>query len=142
MVEQKKIAVSERNIVEGIIKDAIGWALTKDKERLFKIMTQEDDFFIFHPDSKSTIQGFAPFKNMAEKSWMSPDFRATDFAVKDLRIVFSRSNTVAWFSAYLDDHAEYKGQKIGWDNARWTGVLEKRQGSWVIVQMHFSFAKE
>ena len=24
----------------------------------------------------------------------------------------------------------------------WTGVLEKRNGSWVIVQQHFSFAVE
>jgi len=26
-------------------------------------------------------------------------------------------------------------------NTRWTGVLEKRKEKWVIVQMHFSFAK-
>lgn len=142
MDDKGKIDNNERIIVEGIIKDAIGWALTKDKERLFKIMAREDDFFIFHPDSKSTIKGFTPFKEMAEKSWMSPDFQATDFAVRELRIVFSRSGTVAWYSAYLDDHAEWKGHKIGWDNARWTGVLEKRQDNWVIVQMHFSFAQD
>jgi hypothetical protein len=25
---------------------------------------------------------------------------------------------------------------------RWTGTLEKRDGKWVIVQMHFSFSTE
>ena len=42
---------SERLEVEKIIHDAIGWALTKDIDRLFSIMAQDDDFFIFHPDS-------------------------------------------------------------------------------------------
>lgn len=133
---------SDQDIVEAVIKDAIGWALTKDKERLFSIMAQDDEFFIFHPDSKSTVNGFTPFKEMAEKSWMSPSFKSTDFAVRELKINFAQSGAVAWYSAYLDDHAEWNGQKIGWDNARWTGVLEKRQGNWVIVQMHFSFAKD
>ncbi|MBN2147729.1 MAG: nuclear transport factor 2 family protein [Anaerolineales bacterium] len=43
---------------------------------------------------------------------------------------------------FLDDHAEWNGEPTGWDNARWTGVLEKRNSKWVIVQMHFSFATD
>lgn len=128
--------------VQGVINDSIGWALNKDKDRLFEIMAQDADFFIFHPDSKSTICGFKEFRELAERAWMKEAFKATDFSIKDLRIKFSKSGTVAWYSAYLDDHAEWKGQRIGWDNARWTGVVEKRDGKWVIVQMHFSFAKD
>ncbi|MEW5983137.1 MAG: nuclear transport factor 2 family protein [Acidobacteriota bacterium] len=36
----------------------------------------------------------------------------------------------------------YKGQPASWEDTRWTGVLEKRDGRWVIVQQHFSFATE
>jgi ketosteroid isomerase-like protein len=133
---------SDRNEVERVIKDAIGWALTKDIERLYSIMAQDNDFFIFHPDSKSTIIGFDAFKSLSQRAWMSDAFKAIDFNIKDLRITFSKSNTVAWYSGHLDDHAEWNGQRIGWDNARWTGVLEKRDDRWVIVQMHFSFAKD
>jgi hypothetical protein len=49
---------------------------------------------------------------------------------------------VAWYSARLDDHGEWDGRKTGWDDARWTGVLEKRAGKWVIAQMHFSLASD
>ena len=70
------------------------------------------------------------------------EFKATDYAVRDLRVNFSRLGDTAWYSCMLDDHAEWKGQPTGWDNARWTGTLEKRDGKWVIVQMHFSFAKD
>jgi hypothetical protein len=124
----------DQAIVRQVINDSIGWALTKDKERLFDIMA--------HPDSRSTIIGFEAFRQLAERAWMSDAFKATDFAIRDLRLTFSESGTVAWYSCYLDDHGEWNGQPGGWDNARWTGVVEKRNGKWVTVQMHFSFAKD
>jgi ketosteroid isomerase-like protein len=133
---------SDKLEVEKAIHDAIGWALTKDLDRLFSIMAQDDDFFIFHPDSKSTIFGFEAFKKLGEGVWLKDEFKATDFAVRDLRVKFAEMGNAAWYSCFLDDHAEWKGQPTGWDNARWTGVLEKRNGAWIIVQMHFSFAKD
>ncbi len=137
-----KISAEERNEVQKVIHDAIGWALTKDIDRLFSIVAQDDDFFIFHPDSKSTIIGFEAFKQLGERVWMKDAFKATDFAVKELRINFATSGLVAWYSAFLDDHAEWNGKPAGWDNVRWTGVLEKRNGKWIIVQMHFSFPQD
>ena len=133
---------ADQDEIKKVINDSIGWALTKDIERLFSIMAQDEDFFIFHPDSKSTISGFAAFKEMGEQVWMNEAFKATDFAIRDLRIKISESGTAAWYSCHLDDHAEWNGKPGGWDNARWTGVLEKRNGKWIIVQMHFSFAKD
>ena len=138
----QKSVLEERSEIEKAIHDAIGWALTKDIDRLFSIMAQDEDFFIFHPDSRSTILGFEAFKALGEKVWMKDAFRATDFAIRELRLKLSGSGTVAWYSCFLDDHAEWNGKPTGWDNARWTGVLEKRGGRWVIVQMHFSFAKD
>jgi hypothetical protein len=132
----------DREEVMAVIHDSIGWALTKNVDRLFSIMAQDANFFIFHPDSKSTIIGFDAFKSLGERSWLRDEFKATDYAVRDLRVNFSRLGDTAWYSCMLDDHAEWKGQPTGWDNARWTGTLEKRDGKWVVVQMHFSFAKD
>lgn len=132
----------DRLEVEQCIHDAIGWALNKDLERLFSIMAQDENFFIFHPDSRSTIVGFDAFKELGKRSWMNAAFKATDYAIKDLRVNYSKLGNVAWYSCMLDDHAEWNGQPIGWDNCRWTGILEKRDEHWVIVQMHFSLAKD
>ena len=76
----------DRLEVEQCIHDAIGWALTKDIDRLFCIMANDENFFIFHPDSKSTIVGFDAFKELGERSWMNDAFKATDYAIRDLRI--------------------------------------------------------
>jgi ketosteroid isomerase-like protein len=138
----RMVSDTDRMEVEKCIDDAIGWAESKDIERLFSIMAQDENFFIFHPDSRSTIQGFAAFRELGERSWMKDAFKATDHAIRDLHLNFSRSGDVAWYSCMLDDHAEWNGQSCGWDNCRWTGTLEKREDHWVIVQMHFSFAKD
>ncbi|MAT45611.1 MAG: hypothetical protein CL609_25045 [Anaerolineaceae bacterium] len=132
----------ERMEVEQCIRDSIGWALNKDIDRLFSIMAQDENFFIFHPDSRSTIVGFSAFQELGQRSWMNEAFKATDFAIRDLRVNYALLGNAAWFSCMLDDHAEWNGEPIGWDNCRWTGVLEKRDNRWVIVQMHFSFAKD
>jgi len=125
--------------LEPIIRSAIGWALTRDFDTLYSVMAHDDEFFIFHPDNKSTIIGFEAFQMHTEKSWRRPDFRGTRFETHDLRITLSESGTTAWYSCFLDDFVEVAGKESGWEKVRWTGVLDKRDGKWVHTQMHFSF---
>jgi hypothetical protein len=134
-------ADAEKAAIARVIDDSIGWATTKNVDLLLSTVAHDADFFIFHPDSKSTVRGFDAFKQLIP-SWLSPDFVATRHEIRDLAITRSRSGEVAWFSAILDDLAEIKGKPAGWRDTRWTGVLEKREGRWVIVQMHFSFASD
>lgn len=136
------VSENERLEVTQVIHDAIGWALNKDFNRLYSIMANDEDFFIFHPDSRSTIRGIEAFRQMAERLFRNDSFKATDYAVKDLQLNFSKHGDCAWWSCMLDDHYEWDGKPGGWDDVRQTGTLEKRAGGWVIVQMHFSFAKD
>ena len=131
----------EKALIEKTIRASIGWALTKDRPMLESALANDERLFIFHPDSKSTVAGWTRFAKQFD-FWMDPKFRATSYEVRDLRIDLSRSGDVAWWSAILDDLAEWDGRPIGWKDTRWTGVLEKRDGRWVIVLMHFSFASD
>ncbi|MDO8834915.1 MAG: nuclear transport factor 2 family protein [Vicinamibacterales bacterium] len=131
---------AERTVVEQTIRDSIGWALTKDRPLLERIIAHDPGLFIFNPDASKVIGGEAFVKGF--DFWMDPRFKATSLDVRDLRVTFSRAGEVAWFSAMLDDLGEWDGKPISWNDTRWTGVLEKRAGHWVIVQMHFSFAKD
>jgi len=128
--------------IEKVISSSIGWAKEKDTALLFSAIAHDTSFFIFHPDSRSTIRGYPMFHDFAIRSWLRPEFKATGFRIKELRINIAGSGDVAWFSCLLDDFGEWNGQKSGWENCRWTGVLEKRDTRWVIVQMHFSFPKD
>jgi ketosteroid isomerase-like protein len=127
--------------IRNAIHASIGWALTKDRVLLESVFSHEPDFFIFHPDSKNTVVGWEAMTKLFG-FWMDPRFKATGYEIRDLRINLSRSGDVSWFSAILDDCGEWDGKPSCWKDTRWTGVLEKRDGRWVIVQMHFSFAKD
>jgi len=136
-VETTKAAISE------VIRASIEWPFPeKDTARLYSALAQDSSFFIFHPDSKSTIVGFEPFRKMTEDFFMQPEMQPLGTEIKDLRINLSASEDCAWWSCLLDDWGEYNGRAYAWKNARWTGVLEKRESIWVIVQMHFSFASD
>ena len=127
---------SDYKAVKKCIEQSIGWAIEKDFDAMFQLWA--DDMFDFWLFSDSIVIGLDNFKKYAEK-WRDPDFRGTRFKFKDLRIVFSRSGDVAWYSCYLDDCTSYKGKETCLENVFRTGVLEKRDGRWVIVLGHGSY---
>ncbi len=128
----------EKQRVEKAIRSSIGWAKTKDIDLLYSVIANDSNYLEVDPEDR-VVKGFNDFKK-AEAFWMNPDFKAIRYEIRDLTINFSASGDVAWFYCILDDINEWKGQPASWENTRWTGVLEKRDTSWVIVQMHFSFA--
>jgi len=130
----------EMALVEKTINGSIGWARNKDIELLYSIIANDSSFLEVHPDNK-VVKGFSDFRK-AESFWMNPDFKAVRYEINDLVINISGSGDVAWWYCMLDDINEWKGQPANWENTRWTGVMEKRNGNWVIVQQHFSFASE
>lgn len=125
-------------LIEQTIHSSIAWAKNKDLNLLYSVIANDTTFLEIHPD-KSVVKGISEFKK-AEKFWMHPDFKAIRYEIRDLTIQISQSGTVAWWFCMLDDINEWKGQPANWENTRWTGVSEKRNGKWVIVQQHFSFA--
>jgi ketosteroid isomerase-like protein len=141
-MKEKQDIKSEMALVEEVIKNSIGWAANKDKELVFSCFADDEELFYFSPRDDGTIYGRKAFVQLTEGFFMLDDFKAIGFEIKDLKINLSRSGEVAWYHARLDDFNEWKGQPANWEDVRWTGVLEKRDGKWVIVQMHFSEATD
>jgi ketosteroid isomerase-like protein len=122
------------------IHAAIGWAKNKDFNLLYSVIADDSSYLEVDP-GKGLIQGIRQFKEN-ETFWSNPAFKAIRYDIRDLKINLSRSGDVSWFYCVLDDVNEWKGSPASWLNTRWTGVLEKRDGRWRIVQMHFSFAND
>ena len=127
-------------LIEKAIHGSIGWAKNKDFNLLYSIISNDSNYLEVDPNPE-IIRGFDEFKKN-EVIWGNPNFRAIRYEIRDLKISVSEGGTVAWFYCVLDDINEWKGKPAEWRNTRWTGVLEKREGRWVMVQMHFSFAQE
>ncbi len=128
-------------MITKVIRDSIEWALTKDRELQESTMAKDENLFYYWTQSDKPVVGWEEHVKLF-KIWMDPKFKATHTEVRDLRITFSRSGDVAWYSAKLDDQGEWDGKALGDKDIRWTGVLEKREGKWVIAQMHASLAAD
>lgn len=130
----------DRAAIEKAIRAVIGWGLTKDRPLLESVMAHDDRLFLFNPGSPSTV-GWAQFEKGFD-FWMDSRFKTIRYEIRNLRIDISQSGSVAWWSCLLDELAAWDGRFIHWKDARWTGVLEKRAGKWLVAQMHFSFASK
>jgi len=134
-VEGEKAAVAKA------VDASIGWFATKDFELLFRTMADDPDYFSFTPDSKGGVHGVEALRAKSVM-WRDPGARYVSHEIRNLRVHLHPTGEVAWFSAILDDCGEYGGQLGCWKDTRWTGVLEKREGRWVMMQQHFSFAAD
>ncbi len=136
----EKPMTDEKAVIAKVINDSICWALTKDRPLQESTMAQDEDLVVIWTGGNTTVIGWRNYVKLYD-DWMGPRFKATHTEVRDLRIKLSKSGDVAWFFAMLDDLGEWDGKPSGDRNIRWTGVLEKRNGKWVIVQEHGSVAK-
>ena len=128
----------EKAVIAEVIRNNIMWALTKDVAMQESTMAHDEDLFYFWTGSTHVVSGWKEHRKCFEQ-WLDPRFKAVRTEVRDLKVHLSRSGDVAWYSATLDDVVSWDG-KVGrfGEGLRWTGVLEKRDGRWVIVQMHAS----
>jgi hypothetical protein len=131
---------AEKREIARVVSSVIGWAQTKDLDLFFGSIAHDEDYISVTPGPR-VIKRFEDVKQNIP-FWMSPDFRYVRHELKDLEIKLARCGTVAWFYCVLDDINTYKGEPAAWENARWTGVVEKRDGRWVVVSQHFSFASD
>jgi len=139
--ETNKIPSSaDLQAVEGAIHNVFGWAVNKDFDLFFNTIAADSNFISVTPYERIKFGAQAVKNDTA--FWASPHFKAIRHELFDLHINFSNKGDVAWFYCVLDDINTWKGEPANWENTRWTGVLEKRDNKWVIVQQHFSFASE
>ena len=136
-IEAEKAAVAE------VVTASIKWCFPdKDRVRMLASYVREPYFMIFHPDSASTMHGFDAFAKYAETVFMNEACQPKGSKIRDLKVNLSKAGDAAWYSCILDDWGEWDGKPWNWKNTRWTGVLEKVDGKWLIAQMHFSFPSD
>ncbi len=131
---------ADRAEIARVVSSVIGWAKDKNLELFYGSIANDDDYISVTP-GRRVVKRFEDVKANVP-FWMSPDFRYVRHELKELEITFARCGEVAWFYCVLDDINTYKGEPASWENARWTGVVEKRDGRWVVVSQHFSFASD
>ena len=109
---------------------------TEDMNLMAKIMAHDNDMVNFGTDAAERWFGWNALEESLKKQFAS--FDKTRLIVKDQVIKVNPSGNTAWFSEIVDWDVVADGQPTHIDGSRITGVLEKRNGTWLIVQFHVS----
>lgn len=112
------------------------WAdsyIKRDIKRLLACIAPDPDVLMYGTGADEKRIGLAGIQAQAERDWAQTD--AAAFILHDPSI--SAAGMVAWASADATFKVEVGGQEMALP-ARFTGVLENRDGQWLVAQAHFS----
>ena len=109
---------------------------TKDTSILSKIMAHDADMVNYGTDSNEIFVGWNALKDTVQKLLLLVD--KVKINVRSQVIKVGPSSNVAWFAEIWDWDFVFSGKPVKQPNQRLTGVLEKRNGEWIIVQFHNS----
>ena len=109
---------------------------SQDLDLMSQVMAHDPDMIIFGTDAAERWVGYEAF--MAAEEQMAAAFDVEQLSVHDEVLTIHGSGEVAWFSVVMDGKGTVGGKHFSVEGVRITGVLEKRDARWVIVQYHSS----
>ena len=112
------------------------WAdsyIKRDIKRLLSCVAPDVDVLMYGTGADEKRIGLHGIQTQAERDWSQTD--ASAFILHNPTI--SALGPVAWSAADTTFKVQVGGQEMAFP-ARFTGVFEKRDGKWVVVQAHFS----
>ena len=101
-----------------------------------ELIARDNDLIVIGTDDAEYIVGFDAFRKAREQQYAS--YENVEFNIYDQSIKLSQSGDVAWFSETFDLFLIAGNQSVSLEGIRLTGVLEKRDGKWKVVQLHTS----
>jgi uncharacterized protein (TIGR02246 family) len=127
---------AEKAAVKAVLDRYIQAFQTRNREGVAEVYAHDEDLVVFGSNPLDRRVGWKMTQEYIDKYFSSVD--RIEIGLKDQRIKVHRSGEAAWFSEVLYWKEVEKSKTFAVDGLRITGVLERRDGRWVIVQLHAS----
>lgn len=105
-----------------------------------QIWASDDDIILFGTEGDEQMVGFAEIKKAMSRQF--DELENTLINISEQKIKISEDGNTAWFSEVLDYNFIFQGENMIFEGIRFTGVMEKREGKWKLVQGHLSVPYE
>jgi len=134
---EKKVDIETEKARVKLVCDQFVQALeTENMEMITKTHAHDDDMVMFGTDAAERWVGWESFRDAVQNQFDA--FESVDISVKDQVIKVHESGRTAWFSEIVDFNFKVQGQPVSVNGVRVTGIMDKRDGNWVIIQSHTS----
>lgn len=120
--------------VKSVLDAFAGKYARRDLDGLMSLFTPDADMVLYGTGADEKRMGLAEVRKQVQRDWSQSDATAITYSWTSV----SAAGPVAWVAADVSFEAKVGGQEFTLP-ARLTGVLENREGKWLIAQTHFSF---
>ncbi len=126
--------------VETVLEQFVIANENQDFELVEKIWASDENIVLIGTDSDERLVGWTMIERSVKHQFS--EFQETFITVSDQLIRLNGKCNSACFSELLAYNFIYKGEAKSFTGMRFTGVLEKIDGNWVLVQGHLSIPAE
>jgi hypothetical protein len=112
----------------------------KDLDLLSSCFSDKPDILILGTDEDELWVDKGSMGLAQERAYNT--FEKIKLSVRDKLLKMSSLGKTAWFYMKVDWYVESDGEEYKYNDIRTTGVLEKEESSWRIVQLHTSLPVE
>jgi ketosteroid isomerase-like protein len=135
--QTEKVNIQEETTaVENVLEKYVMANENKDFSLIEQIWAEDDDIILLGTDSHEKYIGWNQIKKAIQRQFK--EFEDTYISITNQKIKISEKGDAAWFSEFLNYNFIHRGEAKSFEDIRFTGVLEKREGIWVLVQGHLS----
>lgn len=133
---QESDLISQRPEVAEVITQLLVAYETEDIRLLSRIVARDENTIFFGTGPYEHYSGWDSWNTAQTEKWgLDQKIRITS---TDLRVSIPGNGIVAWFTDVQHWNAAGKDGLMNANRVRVSGILEKRRGTWKIVQIHFS----
>lgn len=133
----KEVNVADETLaIEHLLENWIIANETQDFDLIELIWAPESDIILYGTDSHERLMGWTNIRS-AVKSQFS-QIEETYISASDQFIKINCTGSTAWFAENISYNFMYKGEAQKFEGLRFTGVVEKMDGEWKLVQAHLS----
>jgi uncharacterized protein (TIGR02246 family) len=113
---------------------------TQDMELMEEVIAHDEEMAHIGTESSERWNGWQVLRNATDHQF--ENLTSYEVTIQDQLIRLSRNGDAAWFAHNQDATITSGDSTTEMNNARMTGVLEKRDHEWKIVQTHLSIPED
>lgn len=134
--DQKFNKAEELSAIESLLEEYVIANENQDFDLIEKIWASDSDIILYGTDSDERLMGWTNIRSAVREQFLQ--IEETYISASDQFIKLNCTGTTAWFAETLDYNFVYKGEAKSYKGLRFTGVVEKMDGNWKLVQAHLS----
>lgn len=136
-VKNEKINIQqEKDAIKLVLEKYAIANETQDMQMIEDIWCPSERIVSFGTVSGEKMVGWSQIKNAVESQFSK--FSNTFISYRDQIIEVNETGNTAWFSEIINYNFIMDGEAHSYEGLRYTGVLVKKEGKWLLVQTHMS----